>query len=398
MLMSLVRSGEFVTLRLRKPLLRDIKRGHCWLFSDAIETPPAAPGSVALVLDKLGEKVASGIYAPGHPIPLRVCRAQPPWRLDDQWLIGQLERALALRRSSFDENTTGYRLVNGEGDGLPGLVVDRYADVAVIKLDGGAPQEFYLPLGIARWLAQRLALQCVVARPRERTAVAQVLVGEKPQKPIEFIEHGMRLSADVLVGQKTGFFLDQRDNRLLIQSLSRGRTVLNLFSFSGGFSVAAGLGGAQRVVSVDLAEPAIAEAHKHWAANSLPEEHHTGVVSDAFRYLEQAAANRDRWDLVICDPPSFAPSEASKVPALDAYRRLAQLAAKVTAPHGVLALASCSSHVSSHEFETLALDALGRARRRAKLLVQRGLPIDHPTPLAMPELRYLKFLLLQLEN
>jgi 23S rRNA (cytosine1962-C5)-methyltransferase len=231
-----VRVGKPVYIRLRKDLTRSIKRGHAWLYSDAIEIVDAPAGSVAVLTDRKGDKrIASGIYDPNHAIPLRICRTQPPFTLDERWLQQQLRVAAELRASAFDEQTTGYRLVAGEGDGLPGLIIDVYGRTAVIKLDGGAPQAFYRPAGIAQWLAEQLPLECVVLRFRERGKAGEVLQGDVPTTAVAFLENGLHFTADVLHGQKTGFFLDQRDNRGLIRRISRGCRVLNLFSFNGGF-------------------------------------------------------------------------------------------------------------------------------------------------------------------
>jgi 23S rRNA (cytosine1962-C5)-methyltransferase len=172
--------------------------------------------------------------------------------------------------------------------------------------------------------------------------------------------------------------------------------VLNLFSFSGGFSIAAGMGGAAKVTSVDVAAPAIEASKRHWSSNGLDEQLHEAVVADCFQFLEQSIAKNSAWDLVICDPPSFAPSQQTQANAIGAYTRLAQLSASVVRPGGLLALASCSSHIDSIQFTQCNLDGIGRSRRVAKLVVERGLPPDHPSPLAMPELKYLKFQLFQL--
>jgi 23S rRNA (cytosine1962-C5)-methyltransferase len=396
--MKMVRTGRVVQVQLRKDLTRSIKRGHAWLYSDAIELPAAEAGSVAILHDRRGDKrLASGIYDPSHAIPLRICRTQPPLELDDTWLDRQLSVAAQLRSLAFGPNTTGYRLVAGEGDGLPGLIIDVYNTTAVVKLDGGAPEAFYRPQGIAQWLVERLSLTCVILRSRERGRAGVPLWGEIPAEGIEFLENGLRFTADVLHGQKTGFFLDQRDNRALIERLSPGNTVLNLFSFNGGFSVAAGRGGAAQVTSVDVAAPAIAAADWHWKLNRLPSGGHVGVTADCFEFLETSVRNGQLWDIVICDPPSFAPNEKSRERAAAAYGRLAQLAARVTKPQGMLALASCSSHIGANDFRQINLEGLGRSRRTAMLLAENSLPIDHPTPLAMPELRYLKFQLFRLD-
>jgi 23S rRNA (cytosine1962-C5)-methyltransferase len=395
--MPLVREGKAVQITLRKDLVRDIKRGHVWIYSDAIDRVKAPSGTVAILVDKRGDRIASGIYSSDHPIPLRIFRTTAPLTIDDAWLADRLKQAYQLRNNFFDAQTTGYRLTAGEGDLVPGLVIDVYDRTAVMKLDGGAPEQFYQPAGIAQWLVESLPIDTVILRSRERGRAGEALVGKKPTSPVQFLENGMRFTADVIHGQKTGFFLDQRDNRALVRRLSRGRRVLNLFSFNGGFSIAAGLGGAKHVTSVDIATPAIAAADVHWGNNGLPTDAHRGLAMDVFEFLESAQQPKQLWDFVICDPPSFAPSESTKSTALAAYARLAQLAAKATTSGGMLALASCSSHIDHNDFLTCNAEALGKARRKATLLADCGLPVDHPTPLAMPELRYLKFLLFRLD-
>ncbi len=395
--MPLVREGKAVQITLRKDLVRDIKRGHMWVYSDAIDRVKAAPGTVAILVDKRGERLASGIYSADHAIPLRIFRTAPPLALNDAWLTDKLTQAYELRSSFFDSQTTGYRLTAGEGDLVPGLVIDVYDRTAVMKLDGGAPEQFYQPAGIAQWLTERLPIDNVILRSRERGRAGEALIGKKPTAPVQFLENGMKFTADVIHGQKTGFFLDQRDNRALVRRLSQGKRVLNLFSFNGGFSIAAGLGGASHVTSVDIAAPAIEAANLHWIGNGLAAESHQGIAADVFEFLESAQQSKRTWDMVICDPPSFAPSESTKATALAAYARLAQLAAKATGSSGLLALASCSSHIHHQDFLNCNAEAIGRARRKATLLADCGLPVDHPTPLAMPELRYLKFMLFRLE-
>ncbi|QDV27674.1 class I SAM-dependent rRNA methyltransferase [Aureliella helgolandensis] len=404
----LVQSPSPIAVRLQKDLVRNVKRGHAWLYSDAVELVNVPSGSVALLEDRKGDAtIAAGIYDPDHPIPFRVCTTSPPYRLDDAWLSKQLFAALKLRRTALGSDTNGFRLVAGEGDGIPGAIIDVYDRVAVMKFDGGAPEAFYRPEGIADWLVEHAGIETVVLRTRERGSVGQVLRGELGQHhtgrgqtvntPVYFQENGMTFTADVLSGQKTGFFLDQRDNRALIRTLSNQRTVLNLFSFNGGFSVAAGRGGAKHVVSVDIARPAIEASEDIWQTNQLDPNLHYGEVADCFDFLEAAVNSKQRWDMVICDPPSFAPSEKARQRAIPAYGRLAQLAARVTKSSGLLALASCSSHIDPLTFAAINAEAFGKARRKAVLLAERGLPIDHPTPFVMPELRYLKFQLFGLE-
>lgn len=400
--MPLVREGKAIPLNLKKDLVRNIKRGHAWLFSDSIDLVKAPSGSVAILHDRHGDRIASGIYDERHAIPLRLCRTSPPLKLDDNWLTERIKKAQRLRQQAFDESTTGYRLLAGEGDWVPGLIVDVYDRTAVMKLDGGAPESFYQPAAIAEWLIANLPLDAVVLRSRQRGRAGEVIANRPNHastvnQPVPFLENQQQFMADVIHGQKTGFFLDQRDNRALVRRLSRGCRVLNLFSFSGGFSISAGMGGAEHVTSVDIAAPAIEAAQLHWQLNRLPAGQHQVVTADVFEFLEVAAAQGEKWDLVVCDPPSFAPSESSCTSALAAYARLAQLVCKITASDGMMALASCSSHIDHYDFLQNNIEAIGRTRRKAQLLADRGLPIDHPTPLAMPELRYLKFQLFQLD-
>ncbi|MEM7475486.1 MAG: class I SAM-dependent rRNA methyltransferase [Planctomycetota bacterium] len=387
-------------VRLKKDLVREIKRGHAWLYSHAMDAFEVPPGTVVAIWDRKGEKqIASGIADPEHPIPIRVCRTEAPFELDQTWLLQRLHAARRLRRQAFDKSTNGFRLLHGEGDGLPGVIVDVYGETAVLKIDGGAPAAFFDSQWLATWLMKNMQLERVVLRPRERGRVGDVIAGAALAQPetISFLENGMQFAADVLRGQKTGFFLDQRDNRDLVRRIAKKLEVLNLFSYNGGFSVAAGRGGASRVDSVDLAKPAIEAAKEHWLQNGLPEDLHVGTAQDCFEYLESSVKEKRKWDFVICDPPSFAPSEKARPQALVAYGKLARLASRATRAGGFLALASCSSHVDAKTFRQVNLEALGKARRKATLLSERGLPIDHPTPMAMPELRYLKFLLFRLD-
>ncbi len=397
--MTLLRSqSNRLTLRLSRDLTRSLKRGHPWVFVDAVrDLPQAPPGTSALLLDNVrGRPIAAGFYDPDSSVTFRACRVEEPLRLNDEWAESRFEHALALRRRLFDEQTTGYRLFNGEGDGVPGLVCDRYGDVAVLKLDGPAASGFWDIDGIAQWLVEHTSIQSVVERRKQRGREGRWLIGDRSPL-VEFLEHGVKFTADVFVGQKTGFFLDQRENRRMIRGLCRDSRVLNVFSYTGGFSVMAGIGGAKHVTSVDSAEPAIAVSDAHWLLNGLPADAHAGIAVDAFEFLEEARLKRRKWDVVIIDPPAFAPSEASVARAVSAYRKLAFNGASICERGGLLALASCSSHIDFQSFLEACEEGISEARRRATLLSMHTQPADHPTPLAMPEFRYLKFALLRCE-
>lgn len=399
-----------VVLRLGRDLVRAIKRGHPWVYADALRDLPKAPaGSPAVLLDnRKGQAVALGFYDPECPVALRICETDPAVKLDLRWAERRLRSALALRSAflnaagkdavqTSERLTTGFRLLNGEGDGVPGLVADVYADSAVVKLDGRGPSGFWDLAAISTWMADELRLNCVYERLKERGSVGRSRVGETPASPVEFIENGLRFTADLVAGQKTGFFLDQRDNRKLIRGWSRDARVLNVFSYTGGFSVAAGAGSAAHVTSVDLAPAAIDAANDHWRLNGFSESQHTGVVADAFDFLGNAAQQRQQWDLVILDPPSFAPNRESVPSALSAYQNLCEAGARVTARQGLLALASCSSHIDLPMFLDCCEEGISKARRRGTVVDIGGQPADHPTPLALPEFRYLKFVLLRLD-
>lgn len=278
------RSDPPLRLRLGRDLTRAIKRGHPWVYAEALrERPLALPGTPAILLDnKKGQELARGFYDSRSPLAFRVCTTEPGQTLNEWWAQKRLERALSLRRTLFDERTTGFRLFNGEGDGLPGLIADIYGSAVVLQLDGAGPSGFWHSAGIAAWLAEKLSLQCVVERSRgEGKGAGRALWGEMPAAPVTFVENGVQFQADVLRGQKTGFFFDQRDNRQKIREVAANRRVLNVFGYTGGFSVYAGLGGASRVTTVDIAAPALAAAQVNWELNDLPPTYHEAVAADA---------------------------------------------------------------------------------------------------------------------
>nr|WP_263429849.1 class I SAM-dependent methyltransferase [Nannocystis pusilla] len=219
----------------------------------------------------------------------------------------------------------------------------------------------------------------------------RLLAGEPPPPLVAIREHGMRMHVDVRRGQKTGMFLDQRENRRLIRQVARGRETLNLFSYTGGFSLAAALGGAPRVTSVDLARNAVDAARDNFVANDLDPGAHAFVAADAFAFLDDTAGTT--YDLVVVDPPSFAPNHKSVRAAEAAYARLNASALRQVRPGGLLAAASCSSHVPMDMFLKILGESARQARRPLRLLEVRGEPPDHPTPLHFPEGRYLKFVL-----
>ena len=314
-------------LVIARPALPRILAGHPWLYREAVKGS-AETGAVVVLEDGSGHVVGRGVFDAGSPLAVRM------WTRGDAPLDvpGRLASALALRGRLFDEATTAYRLVHGEGDRLPGLVIDRYGPTAVLRTDGDAAALVYAAhaatferqlrdLGIETLLHKRIA-----SRKTEASAPPEVGWGPAPTGPVEVREHGMAFVADLLRGQKTGAFLDQRDNRRRVGELARGRRVLNLFSYAGGFSQAAALGGAPRVTSVDVAHEAHGTAQRSFKLAGLDPSAHAFVTADAFQWLE---STKERFDLVVSDPPSFAPNEKSLPKALAAYRRLHRACARV---------------------------------------------------------------------
>jgi 23S rRNA (cytosine1962-C5)-methyltransferase len=387
---------EPVRLKLARERTRMLKQGYPWIYRDWLkELPPAPAGRRAMVRDKDGGLLAFGMYDPTGPLAVRVCAVERE-KLDDDLIRGKLDAALSLRRALFDERTNGFRLLNGEGDGVPGLTCDLYGHHAVLKLDGDAPAAFWNVDAVADWLGERLSIANVFLKYRsDAKSRGRAVRGPVPTEPVRFIENGLHFQANLVEGQKTGFFFDQRDNRARIGALANGRSVLNLFAYTGGFSIYAGVNGATEVTSVDLAKPAMEEARRNCALNGLPDSLHHTSASDVFQFLETARAERRVWDLVIVDPPSFAPAQRHVEKAVASYQTLFASALGVVSAGGLIALSSCSSHISPEMFFELTEVAMSRAKRRATVLGVHGQPADHPFPLVCRELQYLKFILLQ---
>jgi 23S rRNA (cytosine1962-C5)-methyltransferase len=356
---------------------------------------------VAVIFDRKNRFLAVGLLDPTSPIRVRVLQVGEPAQIGGELFRERLEAALSLRRALADDPaTTGYRLVHGEGDRLPGLVLDRYGDAAVFKVYSPA----WLP-----WLDTWVEVLREVVSPRlliglvsRRVAGDEgcpaslrrgtALVGEI-DGPLPFVESGLRFEAHPLEGHKTGFYLDQRDNRRRVEGLSDDAELLSVFSHTGGFSIYAGRGGARGVTCVDTSGPALAQARRHAELNAdvMAGVRHRMVEGDAFQVLAELRRDRRRFQAVVVDPPSFAKEAGQREGALDSYRALCRLALGVLDPDGLLVQASCSSRVEPEEFFA-ALHAGARdAGRELRELTRTGQPVDHPVG-PLPEGRYLKCL------
>jgi 23S rRNA (cytosine1962-C5)-methyltransferase len=375
-----------------------LRRGHPWIWRAGVAKTSEALATGDVVEVRGPEPLGQAIWDDASPIAARVYTRTPSPRLDSAIVVRGIERAIERRAPlAADPDTTAYRLCHGEGDRVPGIVLDRYDSVAVLRLDGEAIGRWLPELAPLVWrLLEPLGVRSLALRAAKKGGEGKLekLFGASPPDTLSVRENGVAMVVDLAHGQKTGAFLDQRDNRARVRAMAAGRRVLNLFSYAGGFSTAAALGGARHVTSVDLVHAAHHAAQLSMRANAVDPSAHAFVTADAFAFLATAQAKKEAWDLVVSDPPSFAPSEKAKARALTAYRKLHGACAAVLAPGGILCAASCSSHVTAEDFAT-TLDDVALGRTDLSLAALFGPPADHPTLPAWPEGRYLKFAILR---
>lgn len=375
--------------------LAAVRRGDPWLFDGSItsaQPDDLPPGAIAIVFDDRRRVAGVGLWDPTSPIRVRMLHAGGACEIGPAFFVDRLRAALSRRDSLVGAtDTTAWRWVHGENDALPALVVDRYNDTVVVKIYSAAwlphlPSLVHTigevaPFGVSR-VVLRTARGVRAAADAAGLGDGVTVMGEAPVAPVGFLERGLRLEADVVRGHKTGHFLDQRDNRALVRSMSAGRHVLDVFSATGGFSLAAAAGGATSVTMVDQSRPALDTARANIALNTGLGEVAACEVSDlcgdAFDILERLAADGRTWDVVVLDPPSFAPNAASRPRALRAYRRLAAAGLAITAPGGMLVQASCSARVDVDELAGCVQSAARSVGRRAREIRRTGHPVDHP--------------------
>ena len=392
-----------LALRVTPAAQRALRQGHPWLFDQAISEmhSEGQPGDLAVIFDDHRRFLAIGLYDPTSMLRVRVLQHTTPQTIDAGWFAGKLHQAAALRAGLPDQGTTGY-LVHGENDGLPGLVIDRYAGTLVIKLYSVAwvPWLRDLRAVVSQLVASdRIVLRLSRAVQRQRDHLyglvdGVTLAGELSNEAVLFTENGLRFEADVRQGQKTGFFLDQRENRARVEALARGLTSLNVFAYSGGFSLYAARGGATVVTSLDLSAPALASAGRNFMLNqhipAIAIAQHDLLQADAFVALADLRRARRRFDLVIVDPPAMAKQASETARAVLAYSRLTGLALGVLAVGGTLVISSCSSRVDADTFFAIVHQAARQAGRPLRERARTGHPIDHPV--RFPEGAYLKCL------
>ena len=386
-------------LRLKPGKEAMLTRRHPWVFSGALAKPTESV--LVRLADDTGQVLGVGTASTTNPLAVRLFRFEDA-PLDEAFFRARFEAALALRKQlGLWEPEGGCRWIFSEGDGLPGLVVDRYASALVLQVGTAgleALREIWWPILFE--LGKREGITAFVERSQsgrrdEGLELVNRLLKGSLAGPVQLREGAAQFTVDLLRGQKTGFFLDQREYRLQVGRVSQGKRVLNAFGYTGGFSIHAGLGGATEVATLDISVPALDHADRDWAANGLDPAAHLRMEGDAFelmRILEPLS-----WDRVIVDPPAFAKQRKDVDRAFKAYKDLFRLGARATAPGGMLWVFSCSQHLDRTRFQEAVWTALLEAGREAKVLAHLGQPADHPYSLNHPEGFYLKGLWLSLD-
>ena len=392
---------RYPTASLKPHREESLQGGHLWIFSGALQQPPRwiEPGGLVDVKDANGHFVGRGYYNPQTDIAIRLLTRNSEEAIDAEFLRSRIRSAMELRQVFDPALTNTYRLVNSEGDGLPGLVVDRYGGVLVTQIST-AGMDRLRPLVIEALEAETggtgaqgiLMRNDMQSRRREGLEVEspKVVMGEVPRQ-VEVLENGLRFLVDPWEGQKTGFFIDQRDKRAALRKYTQDKRVLNCFGYTGGFSVYAALTGSEtRVTTVDISAPAIETAKQNFALNGLDPNHYDFLIADVFEYLEQAQGEGAQFDVVVLDPPAFAKTQSARTAALKAYRRLNLLGMQVLRPGGILLTCSCSGAVGLDDLLGAVLQDAQRLHRSVQLLETYTHSVDHPINLAMPETMYLK--------
>ena len=389
-------------LALRPGAQRRLRSGHPWIYSNEIafdERVKALPdGSIVTVTDAGGALLATAQFNPHTLIAARVLDVAADVPVNAGFFTARIARALAMRTALYGRPF--YRLIHAEADGLPGLVIDRYDDVCVVQ-PNTAGMQAALPV-IAAALTDLLRPRAIVlrgdssARGLEGLADEVKLIAGALDGPVRVEENGAVFDADVIGGQKTGWFFDQRDNRAFMASLSEGATVVDLYTHTGGFAVAAAKAGAARVTAVDSSQHALDLAARAAKDNGVADRFAV-TRGEVYGVLEQAAARKETWQVVIADPPAFVKSRKDLKAGLQGYRKLARLCAAVTAPGGWMFIASCSHNAPLDEFTAAVARGLHDAGRTGRIARTSGAGADHPVHPMLPESAYLKALTLALD-
>jgi len=381
---------------------RAIRHGFPWVYANEMvtdrRTKALAPGALAVLQDELRQPLGLVSVNPNSKIIARVLDTDPDAQLDHAWFVTKIARALKLREQLFD--APFYRLIHAEADGLPGVVIDRFGDTCVIQ-PNAAWADTHLPM-LAAAVAEVTGINNILKNAAGRTRALEglddesgVVIGSAPESPIPVTMNGATYMADLIGGQKTGLFFDQRPNHEFVSRLSNGARVLDVFSHVGGFGLAALAGGAASAMAVDGSAPAL-ELATHGAVAAGFGDKFSTRKGDAFDVLTSLRAEGAKFDLIICDPPAFAPSRQAVEAGLRAYERIARLAAPLVAEDGILGLCSCSHAADLAQFRAASVRGIGRGGRRASLIHTGFAGADHPLLPQLSESGYLKALFFRL--
>ncbi len=389
-------------IMLREGREKSLQRRHPWIFSGAIECVDGTPasGDTLPVRDAAGNFVAWAAYNADSQITARVWSWNEKDVIDKAFFRSRIADALAARRTlGLERNSNGMRIIHGESDGLPGLIVDQYGDVLVMQLGSAGPEHWRDTL--ADILHELCAPVCIYERSdsdgREREGLPQrcgVVRGALPDK-VEVTENGLRFAVDVASGQKTGYYLDQRDNRAFTGTLAQDKDVLNCFCYTGGFSLYALRGGAKSVLSIDSSQEALELAQRNVELNGLDASRAEWQCADVFEALRKLRDQNRKFDLIVLDPPKFAPTAAFAEKASRAYKDINLLGFKLLRPGGLLFTYSCSGGISDDLFQKIIAGAALDAGVDAQIVKKLHAAPDHPVLLSFPEGAYLKGLVLR---
>ncbi len=376
---------------------RSVRSGHPWIFTDSIEkiNKEGVSGDIAIIFSHSKNKaIGVGLYDPDSPIRIKMLHHDGGAKLDTDFFSNKIKKAFAIRVPLLATNTNSYRLIFGENDSFPGLIADVYNEVLVVKLYS-AIWFPYLEI-ILKQLIEISQVKTVVLRLSRSLqqmnntyglSEGKVIFGTLTNEVIPFVEHGVNFSANVIKGHKTGYFLDHRDNRKRVGELSKNKTVLDVFSYAGGFSVHALANQAKEVTSVDISKQALALAIENGKLNSFSGTHKT-LAGDAFEILRKLITEKKTFDVVVIDPPSFAKSKSEIDIAKKKYRQLAELGVQLTSKGGMLVLASCSSRIVADSFFQINKEVLDHQSRSYNLQNKTQHDVDHP--ISFREGAYLK--------
>jgi 23S rRNA (cytosine1962-C5)-methyltransferase len=385
-------SSQTLALRITAKAEQEIRKGSPWLFQESIvkQNHGGTAGDRAVLFDQKNRFFALGFYDPFLPIRVRILQVGESVVLDQVWWEKRFEQAQARRAllEQKESGTTAYRCIHGENDGFPGLILDRYGEYFVLKLYSALwfPHLLdFLKLLKKYYPASRVLLRFNRSVPQHETfglAEGMILQGEAWEGSILFHENHLRFSADLQKGHKTGFFLDQRENRAKVESYALHKKVLNVFAYTGGFSLYSARGGAREVWSLDISKPALQQALQNFQLNQqIPQvracTHHL-LEGDAFEHLSHFIQKQERFDLIIMDPPAFAKKKSEVPKALSAYRYLMQQGIALLKPQGQLVFASCSRPVLKETLKELLQEVAGKQQRQIKSLEETGHALDHP--------------------